>query len=260
MNKEIVIVVPTEVAAYEVVKALKGLDDEGSIELYSSSVVVKTPSGAITVKDKEHIRGPWGTVLGVSAGALVGLLAGPVGVAVGAAVGGAAGLGGDLAYSGFVGDFVQDVAARLVTGGYAVVASVWEDWTVPVDVAVAPFAGGGVFRQSTEDVVEAQIRAAWQAVKEEQQHIDAEIAHATGTAKAKLEAQRDELRAHQATQKERLEKRAATLQESWDVKIASIKDKAARAKAEAKTRHERHAEKLSRFATAEKTALHDLFA
>jgi uncharacterized membrane protein len=260
MNKEIVIVVPTEVAAYEVVKALKGLDDEGSIELYSSNVVVKTPSGAITIQDEEHIRGPWGTVLGLSAGALIGLLAGPVGVAVGAAVGGAAGLGGDLAYSGFAGDFVQDVAARLVPGGHAVVASVWEDWTVPVDVAVAPFAGGGVFRQSTEDVVEAQIRAAWQAVKEEQQHIDAEIAHATGTAKAKLEAQCDELRAKQATQKERLQKRAAKLQESWDVKIASIKEKAGRAKAEARARHERHAEKLARFATAEKTALHDLFA
>lgn len=260
MNKEIVIMVPTEVAAYEVVKALKELDAEGSIELYSSNVVVKTPAGAITIRDKEHIRGPWGTVLGVSAGALIGLLAGPVGAAVGAAVGGAAGLGGDLAYSGFVGDFVQEIAARLVPGGHAVVASVWEDWTVPVDVAVAPFAGGAVFRQSTDDVVEAQIRAAWQSVKEEQQHIDAEIAHATGAAKAKLEAQRNELRAKQAAQKDRLQKRAARLQERWDAEVASIKEKAATAKAEAKTRHEQHADKLSRFARAEKTAFHDLFA
>src|SRR5271165_6448936 len=232
MNKEIVIVVPTEVAAYEVVKALKGLDAEGAIELYSSNVVVKTPSGAITIKDKEHTRGPWGTLLGVSTGALIGLLAGPVGAAVGAAVGGAAGLGGDLAYSGFVGDFVQDVAARLVPGGHAVVASVWEDWTVPVDVAVASFADGAVFRQSTDDVVEAQIRAAWQSVKEEQQHIDAEIARAAGAARGKLEAQRNELRAKQAAQKERLQKRAAKLQERWDAEIASIKEKAASAKAE----------------------------
>src|SRR5271165_1480308 len=149
MNKEIVIVVPTEVAAYEVVKALKGLDAEGAIELYSSNVVVKTPSGAITIKDKEHIRGPWGTLLGLSTGALIGLLAGPIGAAVGAAVGGAAGLGGDLAYSG--------VAGRLQPGGHAVVASVWEDWTVPVDVAVGAFAGSAVFRQSTDDVVVAQV-------------------------------------------------------------------------------------------------------
>jgi len=116
MDKELAIVVPTEAAAYEVVHALKGLDDEGSIELYSSTVVVKTASGALTVKDKDHLRGGWATALGLSTGALIGLLAGPVGVAVGAAIGGAAGLGEDLAYSGFAGDFVQDVAARLLPG------------------------------------------------------------------------------------------------------------------------------------------------
>jgi len=260
MNKEIVIVVPTEVAAYEVVKALKGLDAEGSIELYASNVVVKTPSGAITIKDKEHIRGPWGTLLGASTGALIGLLAGPVGAAVGAAVGGAAGLGGDLAYSGFVGDFVQDVAARLAPGGHAVVASVWEDWTVPVDVAVAPFAVGAVFRQSTDDIVTAQIRSELQTMKEEAQHLDAEIFKADREERARLEAKRAELRAKMAAQKERLHQRAAKLQERWDAEIASIKEKTAKAKAEAKTRHELHAEKLSRFAKAEKAAFHDLFA
>jgi len=131
--------------------------------------------------------------------------------------------------------------------------------TVPVDAAVAPFAGA-VFRQSTDDVVAAQIRAAWQSAKEEQAHLEAEIAHATGAAKAKLEAQRNELRAKQAAERERLHKQATKLQETWDAKIASIKAKAASAKAEAKTRHERHMDKLSRFATAQKAAFHDLFA
>ncbi len=41
MDKEIVIVVPTEDAAYRVVQALGALDDEGSIELYASAVVTK---------------------------------------------------------------------------------------------------------------------------------------------------------------------------------------------------------------------------
>src|SRR5271165_5854691 len=132
MDKQLVIVVQNEMAAYDVVKALKALDDEGSIELYSSTVLVKAADGSLSVKDSRDLRGPWGTVLGLSTGALIGLLAGPLGAAVGAAVGGAAGLGGDLAYSGFVGDFVQDVAAGLAPGGHAVVASVWEDWTVPV--------------------------------------------------------------------------------------------------------------------------------
>ena len=59
----------------KVVKSLKALDDEGSIELYSSTVVVKTADGSMSIKDSRHPRGPWGTMLGVSAGALIGLLA-----------------------------------------------------------------------------------------------------------------------------------------------------------------------------------------
>ena len=51
MDKELVILVPTEAAAYEVVRSLKGLDDQGSIELYSSTVVMKTASGSLTVKE-----------------------------------------------------------------------------------------------------------------------------------------------------------------------------------------------------------------
>ena len=195
----------------------------------------------------------------MSTGALIGLLAGPAGVAVGAAVGGAAGLGGDLAYSGFAGDFVRDISAKLPPGGHAVVASIWEDWTVPVDVALAPF-GGAIFRQATDDVVIAQIRSDMQAIKEEQQHLEAEMSKATGEAKAKLEAKRAELRGKQAVQREKLRGRADKLEESWKAKLESIKEKAAAAKAEAKTRHEQHMEKLSQFTTLQRQAFRELFA
>jgi uncharacterized membrane protein len=259
MDKEIVIVVPNETSAYEVVKALKALDDEGSIELYSSTVLAKSKDGAMSIKDTRHLHGGWGPLLGLSTGALIGLLGGPVGMAVGAAVGGVAGLGGDLAYSGFAGDFVRDVAKRLEPGHYAVCASVWEDWAVPVDVAVAPF-GAVVSRQGTDDVVMAQIRGEMKELKEEQAYVDAEIARATGEAKAKLEARRSELRAKQAAQRERLQKRVTQIQESWDAKIASVKKKAADAKAAAKTRHQEHAEKLSRFAALQKESFRELFS
>ena len=139
MDTEIVIVVPNETAAYEVAKTLRALDDEGSIELYSSAVIEKRADGVVDVKDTRDRRGPWGTALGFSTGALIGLLAGPVGAAVGAAAGGAAGLGGDIAYSGFQGDFVHDVSVRLEPGTYAVCASIWEDWTEPLNVAMRPF-------------------------------------------------------------------------------------------------------------------------
>lgn len=259
MDKELVIVVPNELAAGEVVASLKALDDEGAIELYSSTVVTKTAAGTITVKDTHHLHGPWAAALGVSTGALIGLLAGPVGAAVGAAIGGAAGIGGELAYSGFAGDFVRDVAARLEVGGYAVCASVWEDWTMPVDLATAPF-GVVIFRQATDDVVVAQIRAEWQSLKDDKARLEAEISRSAGEKKAKLEAKRDELRAKQAAQHERLQKRANKLEESWRAKIASVQAKVEKAKDDVKTRHQEHAEKLTRFVADQKAAFRDLFA
>jgi uncharacterized membrane protein len=257
MDKEIVIIVPTEQAAYEVVKTLKALDDEGSIELYAATVVAKTGDGAVQVKDSRSVP-PWGTALGISTGALIGLLAGPVGAAVGAAVGGAAGLGGDLAYSGFAGDFVREVSARMEPGSTAVCASIWEDWPVPVEVAVAPY-GAIVFRQATDDVIVAQIRAEMQSLKEAEVHLEAQIAQAKGEAKAKLEAKRVELRARQAAQRERLQSRARQLQESWDARLASVKEKAGTAKAEAKVRHQQHVEKLDRFVSLQKQSFRELF-
>ncbi len=258
MDRQIVIVVPSETAAYQVVKALKGLDDEGSIELYTATVVTKTAAGTLTVKDDHRMRGPWATVLGMSTGALLGLLAGPVGAAVGAIVGGGAALGGELTYSGFAGDFVYDVAAKLQPGSYAVCASVLEDWTVPVDVAIAPF-GAVVFRQSTDDVVLAQLRAGWCQMEDELLHLDNEIQQAAGEQKAKLEAKRDELRKQQALQRQKLNERAARLKETWDAEIASIQAKAEHARAEARARHEQHVQKLSRFAAEQKKAFAELF-
>jgi uncharacterized membrane protein len=212
----------------------------------------------VRVNDTKE-RAPWGTALGLSTGALIGLLAGPAGLAAGAALGGAVGLGGDLAYSGFAGDFIRDVGRRLEPGMHAVCASVWEDWTIPIDVAVKPF-GAVVFRQATDDVVVAQLRTDMQALKDEAAHVEDEIRLAKGDAKAKFEAERDKLRAKQAVQREELHKRAHALQERWDAQLKSIQEKTATSKAEAQARHKRHMEKLDRFAAMQKESFNQLFA
>jgi uncharacterized membrane protein len=259
MDKEIVIIVPNQQTAYEVVRTLKALDDEGSIELYLANVITKTETGVERVEESRHMHAPLSTVLGATAGALIGFLGGPAGAAIGAAIGGSFGLAGDLAYTGIASDFVYDVAKTLPVGGCAVIASVWEDWTVPVDVAMQPY-GGVVLRQMTDDVVIAQIRADMQALKDEEAHLEAEIAKASGEAKAKLVAQRDALRAKQTAQRERLRARANKLEAEWNARIESIKQKNKAAKAEAKQRHELHAQKLSRFADLQKQSFRELFA
>ena len=259
MDKTIIIIVPSESAAYEVFKALGALDDEGSIELYSAAVVGKAADGSVAVKDSSHRHGPWGTALGISTGALIGLIGGPAGAAVGAAFGGAAGLGGDLAYSGLQSDFVSDASSMLTPGAFAVCASIWEDWTEPVDAAVRPLQGV-VLRQATEDLVVAQIRAEMSSLDEEMVHLQSEIARASDETKAKLVAKREELRAKQKAERDRLAQRAGHMQATWEAKIASIKQKAQSAKAEAKARHEQHVEKLGRFAALQRRSFYELFS
>jgi uncharacterized membrane protein len=259
MDKDLVIVVPNEVNAYEVVKALRALDDQGSIELYATTVVVKSADGQLAVKDSTETRGPWAAVLGMSTGALLGLLAGPMGMAAGAAMGAATGVGAELAYTGFAGEFIQAVSVKLQPGSWAVCASLWEDWTVPVDVAVQPY-GAIVFRQATDDVVAAQMKADWRATEDDLAHLDAELAHARVEEKAKLEAKRDELRKKQAGLRKKLQERARKLEDGYNAQIAAIKAKAEKAKTNAKARHENRAEKLARFAAEQKKAFHELIS
>lgn len=258
MDKMLVVVAPDEGAAYAVVRALKALDDEGSIELYSSTVITRSGSEVKTVEHNLDERAGLGTVLGLTTGTLLGLLAGPAGAALGAAFGGTAGLGGDLLCTGIASDFVHDVSSRLNDGAFAVVASVSEGWTAPVDEALAPL-GVTVFRQATDDVAVAQIRAEMKALDEEVMQLDAEIATTAGEAKAKLEAKRAELRAKQEAQRGRLRARANKLEQSWQARLDTIKEKAAAANARIKARHEQHMEKLSRFAAAQKRAFGELF-
>ena len=259
MDKELVIFVPSESAAYNVLTALETLDDDGSIELYGSTVVARAADGRLDIKDSRGRRGAWGTALGTGLGALVGLLGGPAGVVVGAAVGASFGAVSDLTYTGFPGDFVYDVSNTLANGSFAVIASVWEDWMTPVDVAVAPY-GATVLRQSTDDISAAQIAAEDQALKNEWSSFEAEVASAKGDAKVKLEAHRDNLRAKQQAARAKMRARATAMQDSWKAKIASIEDKAKRAKAGAQTRHQLHRDKLAKFAAEQKTSFDELFS
>jgi uncharacterized membrane protein len=251
MDRDLVVAVPTESAAYEVLRALRQLDDDGSIELYSAAVITKRPDGQVQLQDKRDTMLGLGTLLGASTGALVGLLAGPAGAAVGAAAAGGGGLVGDMAYAGFSGDFLRRVGDRLKPGTSAVAAYVFEDWTTPVDSAVAPL-GATVFRQSTGDVAKAQLESEMRRMKEERQHLEEEAARSTDEEKKRIQASIAELDRRQADVQKRLEAGANTMQQKVDEQIANIKNKISSAKTEAKRRHEQHVDKLSRFAAKQK--------
>ncbi len=258
MNKEIVVIVKSEQEAYEAIKALAVLGLEGSIEVYASAVIKKNNGEVIVLRDN-HAQGPLGTMLGASVGALIGLLGGPAGAVAGAAVGGTAGAATDMAYAGISGDLVSQVSTKLNEGNHAVIASVWEDWTVPVNTAMAPF-GGVVFRSTTDEIATAHIRAEVKALKDDQAHVKEELKRSAGEAKTKLEAQLQEMQAKQKAGEDQLRKKADALEQRWNARFSNIKERAATAKAEARKRHEEHLAKLSRFSELQRESFKQLFA
>jgi uncharacterized membrane protein len=259
MDREIVIVTKAESTAYEMLKQLKQLDSDGLIELYADAVIRKQPNGQLVMKaSNEDIRRGAGTMLGVSVGALVGLLAGPAGMVTGAAAGGMIGLSGELGFSGITGDFVHGVGQSLEPGSFAVIASVWEDWTAPIDIA-AEKVGAKVLRQGSHDVAKAQIQAGMQELDDEAAFIDKEIEVASDAEKAKLRTQRAALEARQKAQRARFKTRADDLEKSWDAKIASVSEKANAAVAQSKTRHVEHMNKLRQFAAKQKAYFAEVF-
>jgi uncharacterized membrane protein len=258
MERVIVVVTPSEAAAYQTLKAIKQLDADGTIELYGATVIARDADGRVSTKSSETNEG-LGTAFAVSMGALVGMLAGPVGAAAGATIGATGGLMGEAAYSGFAADFLQQVSTRLSPGKSAVCASVWEDWTVPID-SVATASGGEVVRQSTEEVATAHLKSEMQAIKDDQSHAKEAIARAAGEAKASMQSQVEAMKARQNERIAQMKMRADEMQRSWDEKIAAIQAKAANSEAEAKKYHELHREKLARFAATQKASFKELFA
>ena len=83
MITDTVIVFSDEDHARRGLGMLKALQAEGILALYGSAVVVKEPTGHLSVQAAEG--GPFGMTVGGISGLLAGLLAGPLGAAIGAA-------------------------------------------------------------------------------------------------------------------------------------------------------------------------------
>src|SRR5512141_750941 len=132
MDKIVVVVFDSESKAYEGSQALQELQNEGSINLYAKAVIAKDANGKVAVKQQGDM-GPVGTSVGLLTGSLIGLLGGPVGLVIGAGAGMYGGMVYDLAHLGVGEDYLSEVEKSLLPGKAAVVAEVWEEWTIPVD-------------------------------------------------------------------------------------------------------------------------------
>jgi uncharacterized membrane protein len=236
MDKMLVVVFNSELKAYEGSRALQELQNEGSINLYAKAVIARDAGGKVEVKQAGDM-GPVGTAVGLLTGSLIGLIVGPVGLAIGAYAGTVGGLVYDLSNAGVGEDFLNEVGRSLQPGKAAVVAEVWEEWTMPVDTRMEAL-GGVVFRRMRGEVLDAQIERDVAALTAEIAELDAERDQATGEARAKLQAKVDAARGRLQAAQDAIQARIEASQKETEAKIKSLQEQAAKESGERKAKRE----------------------
>jgi uncharacterized membrane protein len=228
MDKMLAVVFRDESAAYEGTKALRELHAEGNITLYAAAVIAKDARGKVTIKQGAD-QGPIGTALGLATGGLIGLLAGPVGVAVGSTAGTMTGSLYDIAHAGVNDDFLADVSQRLSSGKTAVIAEIDEEWVTPLDTRMDAL-GGVVFRRARGEFIDAQIEKEAAAERAEIAQLKAERDHATGEAKARLQAKVDAAQKKLQTHRDKLNEEIAAIKREGEAKSQLLQEQAAKAR------------------------------
>jgi uncharacterized membrane protein len=236
MNKLLVAVFDNETAADVGLNALRTLHAAGDITLYATSVLVRDANGVVSIKQAMD-AGPIGTVTGLAVGSLIGLLGGPVGVAVGAVAGTVVGAVRDFWVAGVGLDFIEEADQHLQPGKVALVAEVEEEWVIPVDSALEA-AGGHVLRRNRTEVVEAQFDHDIAAFKSEIKELEAEAAHTSGTAQAKLQAKLAAAQANLDGAVHRTQQRVDALKHEAQAKAEALKLQLSQAEGDVKDRIE----------------------
>ena len=236
MDKMLVVVFDSELKAYEGSRALQELQNEGSINLYAKAVIARDADGKVTVKEQGDM-GPVGTAVGLLTGSLIGLLGGPVGLAIGAYAGTVGGLFYDLGQMTVGGDFLSEVEQSLLPGKAALVAEVWEEWTMPVDTSMEAL-GGVVIRRTRGDVVNAQVERDSAALKADLAELEAEYDQAAGEAKSNLQKKIDAAKTKLHATQEAIEAKIEASQKETEAKIKSLQEQAAKESGKRKAKRE----------------------
>ncbi|HTP68786.1 MAG TPA: DUF1269 domain-containing protein [Dongiaceae bacterium] len=232
MERMLAVIFENETKAYEGSRALKELDQDGSIAIHAESVIQKNADGTVSMKQVDGDF-PIRAVAGTGIGSLIGVLGGPVGLAVGAAIGASVGMLRDAYLADVNVDFLDDVATSLKPGKTAVLADVSEEWVTPVDSRMEAL-GGTVLRTEREHFEEERRTKELAALRVEIAELKAEHAHARAERKAKIQAKIDALNQKLQNKVDEAKQRSEALKKETDAKINALQEKAAKAQREAK--------------------------
>ena len=227
MDRMVVTVFDNETKAYQGKSALQQLENEGSIALYASAVVLKHADGSVTVKNEDYAP-PFASIAGTAFGSLIGVLGGPVGFGIGAASGFLIGGMFDVDNARVGEDYLDDVARALTPNKVALIAQVDEEWTTPLDTKMEAI-GGTVFRRALWAVQEQVDDEAIAAMKADVAGFKAEVSKVSADRKKKLQAKIDALDAKIQARENKLKESIKAQKAEAQAKSEVIKKNAAAA-------------------------------
>jgi len=232
MEKMIVVVFDDEAKVNKGADALKELDREGTVSVYSGAIVQKNQNGTVSMLDARD-EWPIRAVGGTAIGGLIGLLGGPVGVVLGASSGAIIGGFSDLYRAGVSADFLDDATSTLSPGKYALVADISEDYVVPLDIRMEQL-GGQVFRTRKRYVEEDQLQSDVDDLNADIDRWEKEMKDSRAEHKAKLQAKIDKAKQKRDKKIEQIKQRRTQLENEHKQKVEALKAKAAKAHADKK--------------------------
>jgi uncharacterized membrane protein len=242
MEKMVVVVFDNETNAYNGLNAIKQLDQQADLTIFAIAVIAKDADGVVNVRQSAD-AGPLGTLFGTYLGGMVGLLGGPLGMAAGMAAGSLSGAITDMDQMGIDLEFLDDVGTALTPGKAAVVASVDEYWTIPLDTAMEPL-GGTVFRKLRGDVIDEQIDRDIRETQAELRALEEEYEAASEAQKAQLQAKIDATRSKLQSKIEAANKWIKDAEQQAQSKVAALKEQTKAANEKRKAQIEQQIDKI----------------
>lgn len=112
----------------------------------------------------------------------------------------------------------------MLPGKAAVVAEVWEEWVLPVDVRMAA-AGGMVFRRKRVEIADAQIERDIETLRAEDAALEDELSRATGETRAMLQKRLDETHDRSLAVRESITEKITIARQETEAKIHLLQDR-----------------------------------
>ena len=222
MEKIIQFVTSDEKTAFEIIKALKELDNNSEISLGEYYVFQKDSEGKVALKD-EQSDPVEGTFFGTLAGGLFGAFFGPAGILIGSSFGLLAGSTLDIVSISNKDRYVDELTKGLKANSVTIIAHVIEDWTTPIDTMIAEKAE--IRRLNVDEEIDKQIDEQIDSINRNIEDFEEKIKNRLGDARSEYLERIDELKKRRENLKKQYKDKAESEKNTYKKWLKGVKDK-----------------------------------